>query len=109
MRKAKWVLDYDFKDDKCYKCPGCKECMAPVRLSDDDGKYYCFSCGEEFELDDDMKKWIEDRRGSKIEIEDCYGCGGKNCHTVRFCKDPISLRWRAVSGECSECGVRWMV
>lgn len=109
MKKAKWITDYDVRSDKCFKCPGCEECMAPVGLSDDDDKYYCLSCGEEFELDDNMRKWIEDRRETKTETKDCIWCGGKNCDTIRFRRNPISLEWQATCGECSKCGVRWMI
>lgn len=109
MKKAVWVIDYDFQEDKCYKHPGCRSCDAPV-FKYEDNKYHCVSCGEEFELSDDMIKWFEERKGSKIEMEDCtFGCKGKKCVEVHYHKNPVTLKWQCSGGHCTKCGMRFMV
>ena len=70
--KAVWVIDYDYRKDKCYNAPGCPECREPIGRMFGDGKYYCFSCGEEVEVtDSEMIEWLNIREETKTEYKDC--------------------------------------
>lgn len=102
--KADWIIDYDSTTDKCYKRPGCKKCQAPV---DSNGE--CFSCGEKYELDADMKKWLDEMEDTKIKMWDCDFCGGKECLETVFYKNPVTMKWQAGHGECKKCGARFIV
>ena len=118
--KAAWITDYDLHTDKCFKRPGCPECYAPIG-KDSDGKYYCFSCGKDFEVEDpEMLKWFEERSETKIVMEDCpkittkdgthiSGCGGKKCVRTLYRKNPVSLKWEVMRGACEQCGMRFIV
>ena len=108
--KAIWAVDYDFREDKCYDRPSCPECKAPIGL-DEDGKYHCFSCGEIVEVDDPkMIEWFAIRDESKTENEDCFlGCSGKGTMEVHYMRNPITLEWQTMGGECKKCGMRFIV
>lgn len=116
--KAEWILDYDYQTDKTYNRPGCPECNAPI-FPDEDGKYVCMSCGEEYAVDESMRKWIEERSGEKIEMRDCkkyelgdgktVGCGGKGCVETHYVRNNVTMKWRMAWGECTKCGMRFMV
>lgn len=105
---AEWILDYDHITDKCFCRPGCPECDAPVMISDD-GKYRCISCGEQYEVDPEMQKWIADRSGTKTEMTNCTGCGGENCVETHYVKNKVSLEWQTAWGVCRNCGSRFIV
>ena len=122
--KAIWGMDYDMREDKCYKRPVCPICEEPFGKIYDDNEYHCFSCGRIIEVDDpDMKKWIEDREEKKTEIEDCFpetvdlkngevmkmGCGGKKCMEVHYRRNPVTLEWEQMGGRCTKCGMRFIV
>lgn len=117
--KAVWVIDYDYRKDKCYNAPGCPECREPIGMYED-GKYHCFSCGEEVEVaDEEMIKWFNVRSETKIEYEDCpkitykgkvtSGCDGKKCVETHYRRNPVTLEWEVMGGHCSKCGMRFIV
>lgn len=114
--RATWILEYDFRTDKCYKRPGCPECEEPIG-KDDDGKYRCYSCGAEISPDKHMLKWFKKREETKTEIEDCIkckkepvmGCGGKKCVEVHYRRNPVTLQWEVASGKCKQCGRMFIV
>lgn len=106
MVKAEWGIDYDSREDKCYKAPQHEECGAPIMLYE--GKYVCIGCGEEAELSADMKKWIDDRSGEKVEIEECITCGKKTMRSF-YHKNDITLEWQLGHAECQECGCKLIV
>lgn len=54
---AVWGEIYDFLLDESYKRPVCPECEEPIGKIE--GKYRCFSCGKEVEIDGKMKEWFE--------------------------------------------------
>ncbi len=117
MKKATWVLDYDYRTDKCYKRPGCAECEEPIG-EDDDGTYRCYNCGEEVTPDKHMLKWFKDRDETKTEMWNCVkldrdspvnGCGGKKCVEVHFVRNPVNMKWEVAGGKCSKCGRTWIV
>lgn len=117
--KAEWITEYDFRTDSCYQCPGCPECQAPVGSLD--GKIRCYSCGKEYELDDDMKSWREKRQTTKTEWLDCIrhkpingvtpaiGCGGKKCVETIYTRNPVTLEWQVAYGRCIKCGAKFIV
>lgn len=122
--QAKWGMDYDMHEDKCYKIPVCPLCEAPFGKIYDDDEYHCFSCGKIIEVDDPrMKEWIAEREGTKTELEDCFpakvkmkngevikmGCGGKKCMEVHYRKNPVTLKWEQMGGKCKKCGKRYIV
>ena len=104
--KAEWILDYDMHTDRCYRRPGCPKCQAPVGP---DGK--CYSCREEYELDDDMRRWWHDNESEKVGYEDCYnkGCHGMETLEIHYRRNPVSGEWLAAYGRCSKCGMRFIV
>lgn len=110
MKKAEWITEYDMHMDKCYKCPGCDECYAPI-FENEDGQYQCVSCGELFEVSEPkMIKYFEDRKGTKVEMEDCFlGCGEKKCVEVHYRKNPVTLKWQCMGGVCTKCKMRFIV
>ena len=106
--KSTWVLDYDSREDKCYKRPGCPECSEPIGL-DEDGQYHCYSCGKVVEVEDPkMIKWFSDREGTKVEYSNC-GCGGQNTFETHYVKNPVTLDWQVAFGGCSKCNMRFIV
>lgn len=118
MKKAIWVSDYDFHTDRIYKCPGCPECREPV-FQYEEG-FRCAACGELVEIDEKMEKWYAERTEMKIEKRDCprmtlkdgthvSGCGGKNCVVTYYRRNPVTLKWETAGGECSNCGMRFIV
>lgn len=107
--KAIWSMDYDYITDNCYQRPCCPECEAPIAKAED-GKYHCFSCAEEVDVEDaEMLKWFADRDGWKEEMTDCIACGGKSCVKTHYYKNRVSLEWQCASGECKKCGARFIV
>lgn len=107
---AVWGSDYDAHEDECYDRPVCPECKEPFSLE----TLRCFSCGRAISVDDPaMVKWIDDRKGSKVEMEDCWneplGCGGKACVETHYLKNPVTLEWRVAWGVCNKCGRRFIV
>ena len=124
--KAEWGLDYDFREDKCFKRPSCPKCnmehgCVPIFRTDD--KYTCINCGEEFELDPDMKEWIDVRSETKTEYTDCMpdkevdidgkkiklGCGGKGTVESHYMRNEITLKWQLMGSVCKQCGQRIIV
>ena len=105
MIKAEWGTDYDWRNDKCFSRPMHKECNAPILF--EDGKYWCICCGEEAELQQDMKKWIDESSGEKTKVEKCFSCG-KNTMVVHYHRNPNTKEWETGFYEC-ECGIRFIV
>lgn len=103
---AVWGMEYDFRNDKCYDSPMHKECDAPVIFSE--GYYRCISCGQEVEVDDKMKRWFDERAGSKEEVRACLNCGEKTMTYVYY-KNKCTLEWQVAHGKCSNCGSRFIV
>ena len=109
MRKAKWGTEYDMHEDKCYECPQCQDCFAPIHRYED-GKFRCISCREEYELTPDMIEWYNERDGEKVEMQDCVlGCGGKACVEQHYVKNPVTLEWQTAWGKCTKCDFRFIV
>ena len=105
--KAIWDIDYDMKQDSCYDRPCCPECHAPIGKYED-GLYHCFSCGEVVDIEPDMIKWFADREQTKTETMLCMKCGKKSMK-IHYMKNPITLEWQTLGGQCSECGMRFIV
>lgn len=109
--KAIWSTDYDMHNDKCYErpcCPKCEEEYGGVPLIQDGDKFRCINCGEFFEVDDEMKEWIEERSGKKVEIQKCWSCGNETME-VHYYKDNIDpTKWRVAGGKC-KCGMSFIV
>lgn len=105
--KAIWDIDYDMQQDKCYDRPCCPECHAPIGKYED-GLYHCFSCGEVVDIEPDMIKWFADREQTKTETMHCMKCGKKSMKT-HYMKNPITLEWQTMGGQCSECGMWFIV
>ena len=106
---ASWILDYDHITDKNYYRPGCPDCNAPVGMNED-GKYHCYSCGKTYEVTDPkMMDWLSVRSETKKEIGNCFHCNGKNCVHSMLVRNPVTLEWQNAWGECSECGMRYIV
>jgi len=105
--KARWIDEYDMHTDSIYKCPGCEKCYAPVFPEVD--RYLCVSCGEEVDVTDpEMIKYFEDRAGTKTEMRLCINCGEKTLET-HYHRNPVTLEWEAMWGECKKCGMRFIV
>ena len=108
-RAAIWGMDYDMHNDKCYDRPVCPDCKEPFGVFED-GTYRCYACGEVVSIEDpEMIKWFEDRAGTKTEIMDCFTCGGKECVEARMRKNPVTLDWETTGGQCSNCGMQFIV
>ena len=73
-----------------------------------DGAYRCIGCGEEAELTEDMKKWLEDRRGEKEKVEVCGACKQNTMH-IHYYKNRNTTEWEVGHGECTNCGMRFIV
>lgn len=54
--KAVWGEEYDWRKKKMYPCPICPKCHGEVGKIQ--GKYVCFACGEEVEVDETKMKKI---------------------------------------------------
>ena len=106
MNRATWGLDYDWRNDKCFDRPMHEECEAPILKNGD--KYVCIGCGEEVEVMQDMKEWIDERAGEKIETEKCFNCGN-NTFESHYHKNERTLEWELGFGECKSCGMRMIV
>lgn len=111
--KAEWGTDYDFRTDTIYKCPVCmgKHCRpyggVPIGIAED-GKYRCINCGEEMELDADMKEWIDKRSETKTEKTYCFKCDEETMVTV-FHRNDVTLEWQMAYGTCEKCGCKFIV
>lgn len=108
MIKAVWGLEFDYRTDSCYNEPQHEDCQAPVVLGKS-GKYVCLCCGEEAEVDDDMKAWLAERDGQKEEVGNCFMCGGKNTMVTYKYKNKVTLEWEAGHGKCKNCGAFFIV
>ena len=107
MAKAIWGLDYDFRADKCFNRPvHNNRCDAPIFFVD--GAYRCIGCGEEMELDAEMKKWIDDRSRKKVDTEECFHCHEKTFKAHYYIND-VTLEWQLGHGECEKCGMKIIV
>lgn len=104
--KATWEMDYDYRTDKCYKAPMHKECDAPIVLNE--GLYLCIGCGKEAEIDDKMKQWIDERHGTRTETQTCVNCKN-NTMKIYYYKNHANKKWQVGSGECTSCGMRFIV
>lgn len=116
--QAVWGHDYDLHTDQIYKCPCCPKCMEGIYKDGDN--YKCPACGKIVTVDDDkMKKWFEDRAGTKVEYAECYqlklrdrvisGCGGQDCMKITYVKNKADLHWEVAFGVCEKCGTRFIV
>ena len=108
MKKAEWHIDYDMHTDKCFERPQCPECIAPIYEYEED-EFKCISCGEIMELDNDMIKWVRERAGTKIEMDDCFNCNGTKCVETHYVKNDVTLKWQTAWGVCKNCGRRFIV
>ena len=107
MIKAEWGMDYDWRNDKCYECVVHKECDAPILFYD--GDYICIGCGGIVEnLSKDMKKWIDDRSGEKTETRVCGACKQETMK-IHYHKNHNTKEWEEGYGECTNCGMRFIV
>ena len=122
--KAIWATDYDCRTDQTFNRPSCPECRVPIG-KDEDGKYYCFSCGKEVDVSDrKIKKWFAKREKTKVKIKDhpiikgrdvisgkeiTYGCGGKKCFEEHYRRNKVTLKWEVGWAECRECGAKIIV
>ena len=105
--KAIWDMDYDMSEDKCYDRPCCPECHAPIGRYED-GLYHCFSCGEVVDVTEpDMIKWFSDREQTKTETSSCLKCDGEI--ETYYMKNPVTLEWQVMGGQCNKCGMRFIV
>lgn len=119
--KAVWGEEYDWRKDKMYPCPVCPKCHEEVGKIQ--GKYRCFACGMEVELEPDMVEWFGEREETKTVMRDCLpdkvvdidgkkirmGCGGKGCVEVHMMRNPATLEWQTTGGECKKCGRSFIV
>ena len=106
MDKAKWMLEYDWRNDKTYDEPQHEECQAPIYFVD--GAYRCIGCGQEVELTEDMKNWIDERSGKKTETEVCGACKQNTMH-IHYHINRNTKEWEVGYGECTNCGMRFIV
>lgn len=116
---AIWGIEHDHREDKYYDCPTCRVCMAPIYK--DGEEYRCVSCQELFEVDDEMREWIDARNETKVETGDCpvakskrgdvwtSGCGGVGTMKIVYVRNPVTMKWEVHHGECQQCGLRFMV
>ena len=110
---AIWGIDYDGHEDKCYDRPVCPKCKEPFGKYDD-GKYYCYACGNEVTVTDPkMIDWLKVHEESKTEMRDCFseplGCGGRAFVETTFVRSPITGKWRTACGKCTKCGMSFIV
>lgn len=108
MIKAIWGTDYYGRTDQIYRRPCCGECKEPLGRSDD-GRYYCYGCGKDADLDADMVEWFEQRKERKTKRIDCFACGGKKTVKAVMRRNPNTLKWQIANGKCEECGSRFIV
>jgi len=54
--KAIWGQEYDWHKKRMYDCPVCPKCHEEVGKIE--GKYVCFACGQELELEKGMEDAI---------------------------------------------------
>lgn len=110
MKKAKWIIDYDFRQDKRFRSPGCPDCEETCYLFED-GQYRCLMCGDVLDLDKRMIKWMNKRLETKTKMIDCniLGCGGKKCVEAHYRRNPITLKWEFMSCVCKNCGLKMLV
>ena len=106
MIKAEWGINYDWRNDKCYDAPIHKDCDAPILYHE--GKYICIGCGKEASITEDMKKWIDDRQGEKIETEVCGACKQETMK-IHYHKNHNTTEWEVGYGECKNCGMKFIV
>lgn len=106
MIKAEWITDYDYRNDKCYKAVGHKECYAPI--FEFNGIYKCVCCGKEARLNLAQRIWYERRKGTKIKTEKCFGCG-KRTMKVMYRRNHMTRKWECGNGECNDCGIKFIV
>lgn len=116
--KAVWSMDYDYHTDETYNRPSCPECQAPVG-KEDDGKFYCYSCGGEVIVEDaDMLQWLTEMDEERVEMRDCprfevdgmtFGCGGIKCRETHYHRNPVSRKWQTAWSQCKNCGARTIV
>jgi DNA-directed RNA polymerase subunit RPC12/RpoP len=55
-----------------------------------------------------MIEWFAEREQTKTETMLCMKCGKKSMKT-HYMKNPITLEWQNMGGQCSECGMRFIV
>ena len=106
---AVWAMDYDYRTDKCFQRPSCPKCFEAIG-EDESGKYHCYCCGKKVDVKDEkMLEWFAERQGAKIEMTDCFRCGGKDCVETYFMRNKVTLEWQAMGGKCQKCGARFIV
>jgi len=107
--KAIWGMEYDMHTDSIYHSPSCPKCEAPIFKEHE--RYLCISCGEEVEVDDpEMQEWLRVREETREITQDCmFGCGGKDTVHIQQTRNPITLKWQTMYGECEKCGMSFIV
>ena len=107
--KAIWYKEYEWRTDKLYDCVGCPECYAPA-LPDHKGKYFCPSCGKEVHVyDPEMLEWCEKVYERKTEYEDCKSCGGIKTLELDYGRNPVTMEWQELGGQCTKCNYIFIV
>lgn len=109
MNSIKKGMEYDCFTDNIYDQPECPHCEMPIfeiGLADIGKTFKCQCCKKDFTVTDSdwLRKYIEDFTGEKVEEQKC-SCGGKM--TVHMLKR--NGKWRTFSGECENCGLRFIV
>ena len=81
--KAEWLEHYDWRSDKI--------------------------CEEPVQVDDKMKEYISKVSEVKIDWQNCFKCGNKNCVETYYRRNPATMEWKTAHGKCVECGRRFIV
>lgn len=106
-KQAVWITEYDYITDKLYKCPGCPDCKEQIGRFRN--VYKCYNCGTAVNVDDKaMKEWFYRQEEIKTEYGDC-ACGGKNCVTIHYRRNPVTLEWQISCSKCKKCGITVIV
>lgn len=110
IKEIRKGIEYDCYSDSIYDQPECPHCEMPIfgiKLDDIGKTFKCPCCEKEFTMTDSewLRKYIEDFTGEKVEEQKCSSCGGKM--TVHLIKR--NGEWRTFSGECQNCGFRFIV
>lgn len=98
-----WQSEYDYRKDDCYERPVCPLCTQP--LFDDFEQ--CPNCGLRFKQTEQLKKYIKDNIGSKVEYSTCLWCGGED--TMRHYLYKHRGKWVVGHGNCIKCKASFIV
>lgn len=111
---AIWKSDYDMTTDTLYKRPSCPVCAkeygcVPLYRIDNKRIARCVNCRKDFMIDENMEKWFDDHEGYKEEMVDCMMCETHASFRMHYRKNPVTLKWQEMGGECEVCGCRVLV